>query len=541
MKLLRIVTFGLAGLLTLQIISSAHAPEKGGALVSLDVIRGHQAQSINPQGVQYLEGTLRISGTPTFGQTLTCNLDSVSPQGAQVNYFWYRNATAVHQQSRYTLTPEDIGCSIYLVVIGTDGYDGLLRSESVTVTKATPAPPGMLQLLGRSSSALSLVPLAGCEYQINEGAWQKSNIFDGLQAGTSYRLRARYAETATHFASNASIPLAAATESVRLYGELRIRGEACYGQLLTADISDLHPQNATLHYVWKRGSLIVGREKSYPISAADIGQMLTVTVTASGSANGSCSSAGVLANKAQSTAQRITPQLLQCTDTRIQLKAQPGYEYRLGNGAWQASGSFSNLKPKTGYYFYARATENATHLAGEAGAPLYAATSASAVVSTAPKPTTAPTTKAPTTTKYIPAAISSGSLTVGKTYIRKISENTSAAKFLSQLNEKQYIKLYKNEQTLTARQLVSTGTIARLLNGTTLLQAKTLVITGDISGDGVVSLTDFVQLKAHILGKRTLKGCYLEAADLNGDAGVTLTDFVQMKMHLQHKKKIMAN
>ena len=61
------------------------------------------------------------------------------------------------------------------------------------------------------------------------------------------------------------------------------------------------------------------------------------------------------------------------------------------------------------------------------------------------------------------------------------------------------------------------------------LQTLTTVVTGDLSGDGRVTITDMVRLQAHLLGKNTLTGAALQAADLNGDCQVTITDMIRLQ------------
>ena len=64
------------------------------------------------------------------------------------------------------------------------------------------------------------------------------------------------------------------------------------------------------------------------------------------------------------------------------------------------------------------------------------------------------------------------------------------------------------------------------------------VLYGDVHGDGAVTLTDRVQIRAHLLGRSTLKGAAVQAADLNGDGQMTLTDFVQSLSAVLGRSKI---
>ncbi len=52
-------------------------------------------------------------------------------------------------------------------------------------------------------------------------------------------------------------------------------------------------------------------------------------------------------------------------------------------------------------------------------------------------------------------------------------------------------------------------------------------VTGDLSGDGKITVTDVVKLQSHLLNKINLSGAYLKAADLNSDGKVSITDLVK--------------
>lgn len=74
---------------------------------------------------------------------------------------------------------------------------------------------------------------------------------------------------------------------------------------------------------------------------------------------------------------------------------------------------------------------------------------------------------------------------------------------------------------------VTSGNLATGMTTTIDGKEYTISVTGDISGDGNISVTDVVRLQSHLLNKSTLSGAYLAAADLNGDGKVTITDLVK--------------
>jgi hypothetical protein len=77
-----------------------------------------------------------------------------------------------------------------------------------------------------------------------------------------------------------------------LGGAVTLDGEALVGNTLTAVTSGLTGQSGTIHYQWKAGGNAVGTDSdSYPVTAADLGKSITVTVTSSRNSGSVTSSA----------------------------------------------------------------------------------------------------------------------------------------------------------------------------------------------------------------------------------------------------------
>ena len=88
-------------------------------------------------------------------------------------------------------------------------------------------------------------------------------------------------------------------------------------------------------------------------------------------------------------------------------------------------------------------------------------------------------------------------------------------------------QLGKNARVYDGKTEVTSGTLSTGMTAVVGNKSYTLVVTGDVNGDGTITLTDVVALQSHVLDKKTLEGAYREAADLNGDGYVTLTDVVK--------------
>jgi len=110
-------------------------------------------------------------------------------------------------------------------------------------------------------------------------------------------------------------------------------------------------------------------------------------------------------------------------------------------------------------------------------------------------------------------------------YLRVIPAGTTAEEILATLVPRDYIAIHSGGKAVTGA--VGTGMTVDFAPDGTVKQTAVIVVTGDVNGDGKITLTDMVQIRAHLLGRSTLTGASLEAADLDGNGQITLTDFVQ--------------
>lgn len=101
-------------------------------------------------------------------------------------------------------------------------------------------------------------------------------------------------------------------------------------------------------------------------------------------------------------------------------------------------------------------------------------------------------------------------------YLTGVSPSTS----VSAMNRAGYT-IYSGSAKVTSG-LVGTGMTAVSSSATV-----TIVVTGDVSGDGKITITDVVKLQKSVVGSGSLSGAYAKAADINGDGKVTITDVVQ--------------
>jgi len=83
---------------------------------------------------------------------------------------------------------------------------------------------------------------------------------------------------------------------------------------------------------------------------------------------------------------------------------------------------------------------------------------------------------------------------------------------------------------------VSTGDVLQIhydLDGvSTLYGSYTVLIYGDVNGDGAVQINDLIKVRNHLVGSGTLTGLSLSAADANRDGSVMINDLIKLRNHI---------
>ena len=128
------------------------------------------------------------------------------------------------------------------------------------------------------------------------------------------------------------------------------------------------------------------------------------------------------------------------------------------------------------------------------------------------------------------------------THIRAVAAGKTVAQLWDGINEKAYVTVYNADGTVAdSNALAATGMVAKLMVNGQVIDTVTVVVTGDVNGDGKISITDVTAVKYHVLEKTLLTGVYLIAADASNDGKVSITDVTQIKYHVLEKTSVEAN
>lgn len=140
----------------------------------------------------------------------------------------------------------------------------------------------------------------------------------------------------------------------------------------------------------------------------------------------------------------------------------------------------------------------------------------------------------------VPQSVTSSKFTISGNKISKISAGTTVSALLNGISEGSYCKVYNGNSVVSGNSNVGTGMVVKIMDGNTVKASYTVIVTGDTNGDGNITVTDMIAIKAHVLKKSTLSGVYATAADTNGDSGISITDFIQVKAKILGKGSITA-
>ncbi|MBQ2835694.1 MAG: dockerin type I repeat-containing protein [Clostridia bacterium] len=120
-------------------------------------------------------------------------------------------------------------------------------------------------------------------------------------------------------------------------------------------------------------------------------------------------------------------------------------------------------------------------------------------------------------------------------FITNIALETPIREFVENIDTNGTIEIYKGTQKVTDTETnIGTGMTVKI-SFNNQEQEYTVVVKGDINGDGCAKLSDLSKLKLSVIGTTQLEGAYKEAADLNGDGNVKLSDLSKMKLYLVGK------
>lgn len=123
-------------------------------------------------------------------------------------------------------------------------------------------------------------------------------------------------------------------------------------------------------------------------------------------------------------------------------------------------------------------------------------------------------------------------------FVKTIKPNKTVLDIKNEFtNDNSMLVIYRDGQALTDADTVGTGDVIKLVYQDVSYDQRTLIILGDINGDGKVSVPDVLLIRSAILGV-TITDVQKAAADINNDGNIRVNDLLAIRGHILKSNNI---
>jgi hypothetical protein len=127
--------------------------------------------------------------------------------------------------------------------------------------------------------------------------------------------------------------------------------------------------------------------------------------------------------------------------------------------------------------------------------------------------------------------ISGSGYTMNGDLVSGIQEYTTVSTMLNQFANDSLEVVDCNGVVISGSAVVGTGTTIKLYQNGIVVDVATIVVSGDLDGNGMVDTTDYLRVKACVLSRFTFNAAQNAAADVDGDGSVSRADFERIKAY----------
>ena len=125
--------------------------------------------------------------------------------------------------------------------------------------------------------------------------------------------------------------------------------------------------------------------------------------------------------------------------------------------------------------------------------------------------------------------------------LSEISVGTTVAELKSKLlNEATNIIVFDKDGIEYTGDILGTGMTVKLIVDDIIKDELTLSVFGDVSGDGVIDITDILYIRAIIIGTYTANSYEAPASDIDLDGFIDITDILYIRADILGTYTILA-
>lgn len=118
--------------------------------------------------------------------------------------------------------------------------------------------------------------------------------------------------------------------------------------------------------------------------------------------------------------------------------------------------------------------------------------------------------------------------------LKKVIEETTLDALLDGFKNNERIKVFNGNGTevTSSDALIGTGYTVSLMHGDENVHTVTVIILGDVNGNGRVDSNDYQRIRRYVFGNYALDGAYFEAACVSGGSDVRPLDYQRVRRHV---------
>lgn len=115
-------------------------------------------------------------------------------------------------------------------------------------------------------------------------------------------------------------------------------------------------------------------------------------------------------------------------------------------------------------------------------------------------------------------------------------KNLNVNNILEKINtEATVLVVDKDDNVKETTDLIKTGDKVQIYVSDELIEQYILVVKGDVTGDGVISLTDLQDIAKHFLGSKKIdKDEFISAGDMNSDNKISINDIIKLSKYMSN-------
>jgi hypothetical protein len=116
-----------------------------------------------------------------------------------------------------------------------------------------------------------------------------------------------------------------------------------------------------------------------------------------------------------------------------------------------------------------------------------------------------------------------------KSYVKYVPQNSTAKQIVSQFDTSGLSVTDNNGNSATDETICGTGSKVNLSRGGKVVNSLSLVVIGDVDGNGIVDSTDYLRIKSSFAGDLELGDAYFVAGDVDSNKIIDTTDYIKIK------------